>query len=145
MFARFGKTVAERFQPRPKGTVVDLDAILGETYYIKFQGKTHEILPVDVSAFLVLANGWAEVDRLRHTDKLTLDEIVNAYWGVINPVCPTISKLMIKQATHAQVAALLTYVHECVNGRITDEKKKTMTLLPMSSLNESNQLKPQQS
>ena len=130
MFERFQKKVAERFQPKPNGTVVDLDAIISETHYVRFQGKTHEILPVDVGSFLVLANGWAEVERLKAADKVTLDEIIDAYWGVINPVCPTISKAMVRSATHAQVSAVIAFVQECVNGRVTDEKKKQMKLIP---------------
>ncbi len=124
MFGRFQKKVAERFQPKTNGTVVDLDAIISETHYVKFQGDTHEILPVDVGSFLVIANGWAEIERLKSANKITLDEVVNAYWGVINPVCPTITKVMVRSATHAQIAALLSYVSDCVNGRVTEEKKK---------------------
>ena len=131
MFRRFQKKVAERFRPEPNGTVVDLDAIISESHFVRFQGETHEILPVDVGSFLVLANGWAEVERLKNADKITLDEVVNAYWGVINPVCPTISKAMVRSATHAQISALLTYVRDCANGRVTDEKKKQMIPLPM--------------
>ena len=130
----FGKKVAERFTPRSGGTVVDLDAIISETHYVKFHGRTHEIMPVDVESFLILANGWAEIERLKAADKITLDEIVDAYWGVINPVCPTITKQMIREATHAQISALLGYVKDCVNGRVTDEKKKTLTTLPRPNL-----------
>lgn len=129
MFGIFTKKVAERFTPKPGGTVVDLDAIIAESHFVRFQGETHEIRPVDVGSFLVMANGWAEVERLRGADKITLDEIVNAYWGVINPVCPTISKEMIRAATHAQISALLSYVKDCVNGR-GDEKKKQMIPMP---------------
>ena len=128
-FQKLRPSVAERFTPA-NGTVVDLDAIISESHFVRFQGKTHEIAPVDVASFLVLANGWAEIERLKATDKITLDEIVSAYWGVINPVCPTITKAMIRSATHAQVSALLSYVRDCVNGRVTDEKKKTMTPMP---------------
>lgn len=130
LFGRFQKKVAERFQPKPGGTVVDLDAIIAESQFVRFQGQTHEIFPVDVGTFLVLANGWAEVERLKAADKITLDEIVNAYWGVVNPVVPSITKIMIRSATHAQVAALLQCVQDCVNGRMTDEKKKQMIPLP---------------
>lgn len=129
MFGHFGKKVAERFIPVPK-TVVDLDAIISETHYVRFQGETHAINPVDVGSFLILANGWAEIQRLQNADKITMDELVNAYWGIINPVVPTISKEMIRHATNSQISALVTYVHECVNGRVTDEKKKNLVKLP---------------
>ena len=130
----FGKRVAERFRPT-NGTVVDLDAIISESHFVRFQGRTHEILPVDVGSFLVLANGWADIERLKAADKITLDEVVSAYWGVINPVCPTISKQMIREATHAQISALLSYVRDCVNGKVSDEKKKLMTSMPSPLLN----------
>jgi hypothetical protein len=133
VFGYFTKKVAERFTPIPK-TVVDLDAIVTEAHYVRFQGQTHKINPVDVASFFVLANGWAEVRRLLGNEKVGVDEVVNAYWGVINPVCSTITKEMIRSATNAQVDALLKMVQDCVSGRMTDEKKKLMTLLPLSSL-----------
>lgn len=123
--------LAEKFKKREsRGPVVDLDAIIEDTNYVKFMGKTHEIKPIMVSEFFALANSWASVELLKKQDKVTVDNVVDAYHAVIFPVCPTISKDMIRKASAAQLAALVQFITDIMNGRMTEEKKKKL-LSPM--------------
>ncbi len=118
----------DRFAPKKESKVpfMDLDAIISETHYVKFMGEIHELKPILVEEFFALANAWVQVQDVVKSDKVTMDQAVNAYYALIFPVCPTITKTMILGATHAQIAALIGYVNEHVNGKISDEKKKSL-------------------
>lgn len=121
------------FSKHSKNVVVDLDAIVEKTQYVKFHGKVHEVKPIEVGEFFVMANALASIEMLKKTEKPTVDDVVNAYYGVIMPACPSITRAMIREATHAQVSALLKFVLDHTNGRITDEKKKTLTKMEAPS------------
>jgi hypothetical protein len=123
--------IAEKFRMRvpakSQGPVVDLDAIIQESQWVRFHGKVHEIKPIEVGEFFALANGFANIEAMMKKEQVTTDEIVNAYYGIIMPVCPTITKEMIRSSSAAQVAALIQFVKDHIDGRVTDEKKKTLT------------------
>lgn len=124
------KNAAERFMAKtdaPPKVVQDLDAIIQESTAVKLHGKVHEIKPVLVQEFFILANALAAIKQMEASDKVTLDQIVDGYYGIISAVAPTITKEDIRQCSQSQISALLQHVLEHVNGKITDEKKKTLT------------------
>lgn len=104
--------------------VTDLDAILESPGYVRLHGKTHTIKPVLVEEFFAFANALAAIKQIEGTEKVTVDDLVDAYWGIISPVCPTITKEDIRACTQAQVAALVQLVTDHTTGRLTEEKKK---------------------
>lgn len=124
---------AERFKAEgasaPK-VVTDLDAILESPGAVRLHGEMHKIEPVLVSEFFAFANALALVQELQARESVTVDEIVDAYWGLINPVCPTITREHIRKCTAAQVTGLIALVQEHVMGKLTDEKKKALMANP---------------
>lgn len=132
----FGKKVAEKFHDlrAPKKVVMDLDAIIQETSYVRFQGKTHAVNPVEVGTFLQMANGWANIEMLKKQENLSMDDMIDGYWRVIYPVCPSITKEHLRAATVSQISALLGLIHEQTTGRVSDEKKKMMVRLPSPTI-----------
>lgn len=122
---------AEKFKAKKAPKVVtDLDAIVRDPIAITLHGKTHTIKPVLVEEFFALSNALAIVKELGLRDKLTLDEVIDGYYGVIYAVCPTITREDIRACSQSQIAALLKLVIEHVSGGLTDEKKKMMGMLP---------------
>lgn len=124
---------AERFKAQgasAPNVVTDLDAILESPGAVKLHGEMHRIEPVLVSEFFVFANALASVQALQARETVTIDEIVDAYWALINPICPTITREHIRKCSAAQVTGLLNLVQEHVMGKLTDEKKKALMLNP---------------
>ena len=116
---------AEKFKAKKAPKVVtDLDAIVRDPIAITLHGKTHTIKPVLVEEFFALSNALAIVKELGLRDKLTLDEVIDGYYGVIYAVCPTITREDIRACSQSRIAALLKLVIEHVSGGLTDEKKR---------------------
>lgn len=114
----------------PTGKVVqDLDAIIEDSYLVKLHGKYHEVKPVLVDEFFKLANAFAAISDIGKAEKVTLSELVDGYHGVINSVCPTITKEDIRASSQSQIAALMQQVMDHTSGKMTEEKKKTMTMM----------------
>ena len=112
----------------PKQNVVlDIDSIVEQSQWVKFKGVTHEVKPIEVQEFLLLANGLAAVERLKSSAKVDTDSLVEAMFDLLYPVMPTITKDMIRSSSLAQIAALMSFVLDHINGKMTDEKKKTLT------------------
>jgi hypothetical protein len=126
-------SLAERFaSKKPSARVVtDLDAIIREPIAVTLHGKTHVIKPVLVEEFFSLSNALAAISDIAGADKVTLDEVIDGYYGVISSVCPTITKSDIRQSSHSQIAALLQLVMDHVSGGLTDEKKKALGMTPI--------------
>lgn len=119
------ESVRDKFNP--KKTVLDLDAIIEKSQYVRFQGKVHEIKPILVEEFFSFANSLAAIQEMKNAEKVTVDMLVEAYYSLIYPACPTVTKDMIRASSHAQIYALIQFVLDHVSGRMTDEKKKTLT------------------
>lgn len=116
---------AENFKANKAPKVVtDLDAIIRDPIAVTLHGKTHTIKPVLVEEFFALSNAMATVKDISNRDKITLDEVINGYYGVISAVCPTITREDIRACSHSQISAFLKIVIEHVSGGLTDEKKK---------------------
>ncbi len=109
-----------------KRVVTDLDAILQSPGHVRLHGKEHEIQPVLVGEFFAFANALAAIKDIEKRDKITLHELVDAYYGLIFPICPTITKEDILKSSQAQIAALMSMIQSHVLGGLTDEKKKMM-------------------
>lgn len=126
------KGVAEKFKQKgnEEKVVTDLDAIIESPGFVRLHGKTHEIKPVLVQEFFAFANGLAAIQGIDKREKVTTEDLVEAYWGIIFPIVPTISKEDIRNCTQGQVAALVQLVTDHTMGKLSDSKKK---LLAMSS------------
>jgi len=99
---------------------------------VRFQGITHEIKPIEVREFFVLAEGLAQVQKLKQSEKISNDMLIDAIYAVLFPCAPTITKEMIRCATLPQISALLQFVLDHVNGRLSgEEKKKNMVKLEL--------------
>lgn len=116
---------AEAFKEHKK-IVTDLDAILGSPGHVKLHGKVHEIKPILVGEFFAFANALASIKAIEVKDKITLEELVDAYYQLAFPVVPTLSKDDIRNASQSQIAALMNLIQSHVTGGLTDEKKKMM-------------------
>ncbi len=127
---------AERFRAKKKaeGPVTDLDAVMESPGSVRLHGKEHQIKPVLVGEFFAFANAMAGVEALRAEPKVTVEQIVDAYYGIIYPIIPTIEKDDIRKCTPSQVSGLLSLVNLHVTGKLTDEKKKSLKLDPSSLL-----------
>lgn len=119
-------------EPKESPKVVkDLDAIVQESTAVTLHGNVHEIRPVLVSEFFALANAMASVKSLEKREKVTIDEIVSAYYGIISAVCSTITREDILKCTQSQLAALMQHIMDHITGGLTDEKKKTLTKMAL--------------
>lgn len=118
--------------PKKNKVVLDIDSIVSESQFVRLHGKVHEIKPVLVAEYFLLANSMATVSELvNRKGAIVLDEMVDAYYGVISSVCPTITKKDIRACSHMQVAQLYQFVMDHISGRISDEKKKTLTKMTL--------------
>lgn len=127
------ESIAERFRekkPRANVPVIDLDAICETEQYVQLHGKTHVIKPVLLEEFYALANAWAGIQMLTKEEKVTHKQMVDAYYSVIMPICPSITVEDLQKCTAAQLSALLQLVIDHQNGRQIDEKKKTALPTP---------------
>lgn len=118
---------AERFQERKK-VVTDLDAIIQSPGFVRLHGKEHKINPIEVGEFFAFANAIANIKSIEVKDKITFDELIDSYYQLIFPVCPSITKEDIKKCTQSQIAALMSMIQSHVTGGLTDEKKKNLKL-----------------
>ena len=115
---------AERFNSNR--VVTDLDAILQSPGFVRLHGKDHEINPILVGEFFAFANAIAHIKDMEKRDSISMTELVDAYYGMIFPVCPTITKDDILKCSQSQIAALMNVVNAHVTGGLTDEKKKAI-------------------
>ena len=129
--------VAEYFKTKASPKVVtDLDAIVKDSIAVKLHGKTHMIKPILVEEFFAISNALALVSDLQKREKITLEDLIDGYYGVIFAVCPTITKDDIRACSHSQVAAFLKRVISHVSGDLTeDEKKKIMGMATIQKMN----------
>jgi hypothetical protein len=108
--------------------VADLDQIVGKPVAFRLAGKTHYIDPITTQEFYGLANATAELWALKDEAKITADELVDRYYGIVFSVCKTIKRKDIEAMTQAQVTALYSLIMDTVMGRVghggVDEKKK---------------------
>jgi hypothetical protein len=111
-----------------KDVTIDLDAIIEDTQYVRFQGMVHEIKPILVEEFFALAVAMAKLNEIKTAAVVTTDEVVSAYHAFIGPACPTITKEMILKASHAQIYALIEFIVGHIKGRAHEKKKN---LVPM--------------
>lgn len=122
---------AERFKANNSQQIVtDLDAVLESPGCVKLHGKEHEIKPVLVGEFFAFANAIAQIEQLKASESVDIDQVVNGYFGVISPICPTITKEDIRRCSASQISALMNLVQEHVMGKLTDEKKKILMMNP---------------
>lgn len=121
---------AEKFSTkREKPTVVtDLDAIVRDSIAVTLHGKKHVIRPVLVEEFFALANAWAVIGDLDSRKNVGIDEVIDAYFGVIHAVCPTITREDLRTCTLSQITGFLRVVMEHSTGGLTDEKKKALKI-----------------
>jgi hypothetical protein len=110
----------------PPKLVADLDAIVQETVSVRLHGRTHTIRPIEVAEFFQLSNALARIRGIEAADKVTFDQILDAYHGLISSVAPTVTKDDLRKCSHAQIAAFLQVVIDHVTGGLTDEKKKAL-------------------
>lgn len=104
----------------------DFDAITKSPGSVRLHGKEHEIRPVTVGEWFAFAHAIQEVSSLEKREKVTLDEIVSAYFGIIQPYLPSITRQDIRDCSQAQVSALVDMITCHVTGKLTDEKKKSL-------------------
>lgn len=101
------------------GPVTDLDAIVAEAVPFRFNGKIHEIKPIDLEGFLKFTNAQINL-RKKADDGELLDAAILAknYHLVISAVCDTVTLNDVKSMSQAQVAALYQLVLDAITGQV---------------------------
>jgi len=116
------------------GSIVDLDAIIAEPVYFKWNGKIHEIKPITVKEFLKYANANSKLlSSLQSDDKQPWETLASQYHSVIASVCDTISIDDVLKMEQPQVAALYQLIVDRITGTVDlgNGKKKTRLRLPI--------------
>ncbi|NDD53821.1 hypothetical protein EBZ39_08065 [bacterium] len=112
--------------------VSDLDAMIAESVPFRFNGKVHHIKPISVIEFYQYTQSLEKLMQLKDAEKVTGDDLVDAYYNLFRTVCETIQHSDIEKMTTAQAGALFALTLDCVTGKAhgsDDEalKKKTTT------------------
>lgn len=108
--------------------IVDLDQIIAEPIYFRFQGTTHKLRPINTAEFLMATQSLAKMDALRKKDEIKQDELISAYASLISSVCDSIGVKEIYQMTQAQLGALVQLILDHLQGKAgQDLKKKQVT------------------
>jgi len=121
---------AERFSE--KKIVTDLDALGQSPGFVRLHGKDHQIKPIEVLEFFNFAEALARIKTLEAEKEVTLPQLVDGYYGLISPICPSIGKEDIRKCSMPQIAALMNMIQSHVTGGLTDEKKKTLGMRPLN-------------
>ncbi len=122
-----------RKEPKTEGDLIaDLDQIVQGSGKIKLHNKIHKVNPVLLEEFLGLSHALGKIREIDKAEKVTSGQLIDAYYDLISPVVPTLTKEDLRSCTHSQIAMLLQKIIEFVTGGMTDEKKKQMreTMLP---------------
>ena len=129
---RFKAKFDEMRGKEPPPLVADLDAIVQGDVRVRLHGRDHVIRPIEVAEFFQLSSALARIKGIEAAEKVTVEQIIDAYHGLISSVAPTVSKDDLRACSHAQIAAFLQVVIDHVTGGLTDEKKKALkaSMLP---------------
>lgn len=105
--------------------VTDLDAILGRTVGVRFNGNIHRISPLSFEEFLLACNALAELDRLKTEKVVSVEEVRGAYSDLFGICCPSILKdSAFDKLTNQQIAILYNMVLEQIMGKAELEYQK---------------------
>lgn len=126
----------ERFMPTRKNAklkasesvlVADLDSMISKTVQFKVHGKIHEIPPQSVESFMIFTHLYSEILKLQErVEPVSAEELVSAYFKMINSVCKTISRQDVNDMTQHQVAALFQLMTDINTGKVFVDQKKTL-------------------
>ena len=106
--------------------IADLDTLIDETVSLRLHGKTHTLNQITTIVFLKYTNRLAILNSCISNKNISEEELLDAYYELINSICETITIEDIKKAQSSQLAALLQLVIDKVMGRLTESKKKTL-------------------
>jgi len=95
--------------------VADLDELIPAPIAFKFEGKTYECAPVDAGLFLKVSQALSKIQDMKERE-VTPDEIVEGYLSFLKPVCPEITREMIKKMSVSQLTALINLILKHLTG-----------------------------
>lgn len=112
--------------------IADIDAVISKPIGFTLHGKDHRINPITTELFLIWSNALANLWNLKSKENVKEGETLDAYYTVINSLCPSITLEDIKKCEPSQVAAIYGIILDHATGRIRseDEKKKTLQQAP---------------
>lgn len=134
------KPTRSKFAPPDAPMVADLDALVGETVYFRYQGKGHPISPMSTEEYFRLMNKYSSFVMLTKNKTIIYDEFVDGLTEIFAIACPTIGREQVEAMTPNQRGSLLQLVIDFVNARVQGDTAKKKVTVPPSQLT-SNKLK----
>ena len=119
------KLQPSRAQAAPFGghLVADLDQMVTDPVAFRWGGKIHYIKPISTEHFLRASEGITRVEILKRKEKVTAEEVIEAYAYLVEGVCDSIAKKDLYKMTSPQIAGLYQLINDCVAGKAYGEKK----------------------
>lgn len=113
--------------------VTDLDAILGRTVGVRFNGRVYRIPPLSFQEFLMATNALAELEALGKERVVSIEQIRQAYIALFQVCCPEIvNDKKFSELTNQQFAALYKTIFEQLMGKPElDAQKKSQEPQPL--------------
>lgn len=115
-----------------QGPIVDLDKIVSEPCYFRFNGKIWKVNPVKLEAFLKFSNAQQVLLKMVNDKETVMPwrDVAQVYVDVISPLCPQITIDHIMEMQQVQVAALYQLIISVVSGDVDDgdDKKKRLKI-----------------
>lgn len=109
----FSKSRSKQKEPL---IVRDLDKLVAEPVSFKLHGKVHVMRPVTVQEFWAFTESMTHIQNLSQKNDVTSGDLVQAYAGIFQSVCPTITAKDVENMTQPQVGALLQFVIDTIKG-----------------------------
>lgn len=108
---------------------VDLDQLESRKTGFILGGKKRVIRPVGTLEWFKIANAFSRLRSLVNQDKITAEELFNAYWEIFSLICDPFTKEDLQGMSHQQCGALYQAIEDHITGRfrVSAEKKSPLT------------------
>jgi hypothetical protein len=126
----FNFRTGREINPENRIVIADLDALMADSVWFKWEGRLHEIRPMNLKSFMRVMNKYADLLNGKTKSDTTTEELYTLYGHFFSEVCPTIGPAEVAKMSVPQVAALFNYVVNTITGKAQAEdaeKKKNLT------------------
>lgn len=116
---------AKKYAPVDAPVIADLDAILAEPVYFKWDGKNHAIKPMATKQYLKVLDKYSDLFSMNKAEaKPTEQELINGFGDLFSMCIDTIGRAEVAQMSPVQVGAIMQLIIESITGKVQGETVK---------------------
>lgn len=109
---------AKKYAPIDAPVIADLDAILADPVYFKWDGKNHAIKPMSTKQYLRVLDKYSDLFSMNKAEsKPTEEELQNGFGDLFSMCIDTIGRKEVARMTPVQVGAIMQLIIEAITGK----------------------------